>query len=244
MEPTLKNKVEKGRKRGGEMNVQGLQKLTLLDYPGRVAATVFTGGCNLRCPFCHNGTLVKKPMQDPELSSEVLSYLESRKGILEGVCITGGEPLLQPDLADFIGKIKALGLPVKLDTNGALPGRLRTLLESGLVDYVAMDVKNAPAHYATATGSDIPFSVFEESIQLIKHCGVSYEFRTTAVRGIHDIEDFVNISELLGDVPYYIQRFVDSGNLLGEGCSAFSDEEHEEILSAVRKYSPRAQLRG
>ncbi len=226
------------------MNVQGLQKLTLLDYPGRVAATVFTGGCNLRCPFCHNATLVTRPMQDPELSEEVLSYLEKRKGILEGVCFTGGEPLLQPDLADFMAKVKALGLSVKLDTNGALPGRLRDLLHTGLVDYIAMDVKSSQDGYAKATGSAIPFSVFWESIELIKHCGVAYEFRTTAVKGIHELNDFVQISRLLGDEPYFIQKFVDSGNLLGENCSAFSHEEHEAILSAVRQYTPRAQLRG
>ena len=127
------------------MNIQGYQKLTLLDYPGKVACTVFTGGCNLRCPFCHNGDLVSHPMGYPNACDEVADYLARRRGLLDGVCVTGGEPLLQPDLKEFLKQLKAWGYPVKLDTNGTLPLRLREILKTGLVDYVAMDIKSSPA---------------------------------------------------------------------------------------------------
>ena len=226
------------------MNVQGYQKLTLLDFPGKVACTLFTGGCNLRCPFCHNATLVLDPHGSQSMEDEVLDYLARRKGILDGVCITGGEPLLQPDLIEFMQKVKALGLAIKLDTNGSLPKKLKEILDTGLVDYVAMDVKSSPEGYAKAIGCDMDFSDFAESIALIKSCGVPHEFRTTAVKGIHTPKDFEAISELLGDEPYFIQGFVDSGNLLGEGCEAFSQSESQQLLENAKKHTPAARLRG
>lgn len=227
------------------MNIQGFQKLTLLDYPGRTACTVFTGGCNLRCPFCHNADLVRTPMAGPNLTDEVLTYLARRRGILDGVCITGGEPLLQPDLADFLRRIKELGYAVKLDTNGALPDRLAALLDTGLVDYVAMDVKSSPAGYAAAAGVDTEWTVFDRSIRILRESGVPHEFRTTAVGGLHTPEDFAAIAQWLGDVPaYYIQRFVDSGQLLGDGFYPFSIPEMEHLLTVVRESVPAAQLRG
>ena len=227
------------------MNIQGFQKLTLLDYPGRTACTVFTGGCNLRCPFCHNADLVRTPMAGPNLTDEVLTYLARRRGILDGVCITGGEPPLQPDLADFLRRIKELGYAVKLDTNGALPDRLAALLDTGLVDYVAMDVKSSPAGYAAAAGVDTEWTVFDRSIRILRESGVPHEFRTTAVGGLHTPEDFAAIARWLGDVPaYYIQRFVDSGRLLGDGFYPFSIPEMEHLLTVVREYVPAAQLRG
>ena len=226
------------------MNVQGYQKLTLLDFPGRTACTIFTGGCNLRCPFCHNAGLVRTPLAEANCADEVLDYLQKRRGILDGVCITGGEPLLQPDLADFLRKIKDMGYAIKLDTNGSLPDRLAALLVSGLVDYVAMDVKSSPAGYAAATGTEVDVTVYERSVQLIRHSGVPFEFRTTAVGGIHTPEDFAAIAQWLGDVPYFIQRFVDSGQLLGEGFHPFSIEEMEHLLTTVRTHVPSAQLRG
>jgi len=227
------------------MNIQGFQKLTLLDYPGRTACTVFTGGCNLRCPFCHNADLVRTPIAQPNLTQEVLTYLARRRGILDGVCITGGEPLLQPDLADFIRQIKELGYAVKLDTNGSLPDRLAALLCTGLVDYVAMDVKSSPAGYAAAVGADVDAAVYDRSIRILRESGVPHEFRTTAVGGIHTPEDFTAIGQWLAGAPaYYIQRFVDSGRLLGEGFAPFSIEEMEHLLSLVREYIPAAQLRG
>ena len=226
------------------MNIQGYQKLTLLDFPGKVACTLFTGGCNLRCPFCHNATLVLEPHDSQNMEDEVLEYLTRRRGLLDGVCITGGEPLLQPDLIDFMKKVKELGLAIKLDTNGSFPQRLKTILDTGLVDYVAMDVKSSPEGYAKAIGCEMDFSSFAESIALIKSSGIPHEFRTTAVKGIHSPEDFERISELLGDEPYFIQGFVDSGNLLGEGCDAFSESESQQLLVHAKKHTPAARLRG
>ena len=227
------------------MNVQGYQKLTLLDFPGRTACTVFTGGCNLRCPFCHNAGLVRTPLAGPNLTDEVLVYLQKRRGILDGVCITGGEPLLQPDLVDFLRKVKEMGYAVKLDTNGTLPRRLEAILATNLVDYVAMDIKSSPDGYAAATGTDADVSAVTDSLSLLRQSGIPYELRTTAVRGLHTAADFAAIGEWLGDVPaYFIQRFVDSGQLLGEGFDAFSPEEMEHLLTTVRAYIPSAQLRG
>lgn len=227
------------------MNVQGYQKLTLLDFPGRTACTVFTGGCNLRCPFCHNAGLVRTPLAEQNRTDEVLEYLRKRRGILDGVCVTGGEPLLQPDLADFLRRIKEMGYAVKLDTNGSLPDRLEDLLAQGLIDHVAMDVKSSPAGYTAATGTEVDVAVYDRSVQTLRNSGVPYEFRTTAVGGIHTPEDFAAIGRWLGDVPrYFIQRFVDSGQLLGEGYHPFSIEEMEQLLTTVREYIPSAQLRG
>ena len=227
------------------MNVQGYQKLTLLDYPGRTACTVFTGGCNLRCPFCHNAGLVRTPLAGPNLTDEVLVYLQKRRGILDGVCVTGGEPLLQPDLADFLRKVKEMGYAVKLDTNGMLPQRLAVILATKLVDYVAMDIKSSPDGYAAATGTDADVSAVTDSLSILRQSGIPFELRTTAVRGIHTEADFAAIGEWLGEVPsYFIQRFVDSGQLLGEGFDAFSPEEMERLLTTVRRYTPSAQLRG
>jgi pyruvate formate lyase activating enzyme len=227
------------------MNVQGYQKLTLLDFPGRTACTVFTGGCNLRCPFCHNAGLVRTPLVEPNRTDEVLEYLRKRQGILDGVCVTGGEPLLQPDLEGFLRKVKEMGYAVKLDTNGMLPQRLAGVLATNLVDYVAMDIKSSPDGYAAATGTDADVSAVTDSLSILRQSGIPFELRTTAVRGIHTEADFAAIGRWIGDVPaYFIQRFVDSGQLLGSGCDAFSPEEMERLLTTVRKYTPSAQLRG
>lgn len=227
------------------MNIQGFQKLTLLDFPAHTACTVFTGGCNLRCPFCHNASLVRTPKAPTVTEDEIFTYLERRRGILDGVCITGGEPLLQPDLIPFLLKVKEMGFLVKLDTNGMLPKRLAATLAAGAVDYVAMDVKSSPQGYAKATGGVEDVSPFEESMNLLRESGVSYEFRTTAVKGIHTVEDFSAIARWLRpNDPYFVQQFVDSGELLGEGCTAFSPEEMRTILSAVQEHLPHASLRG
>ena len=227
------------------MNVQGYQKLTLLDFPGRTACTVFTGGCNLRCPFCHNAGLVRTPLAEPNRTDEVLEYLRKRRGILDGVCVTGGEPLLQPDLEDFLRKVKEMGYAVKLDTNGMLPQRLAGVLATKLVDYVAMDIKSSPDGYPAATGTDADVSAVSDSLSILRGSGIPFELRTTAVRGIHTEADFDAIGQWIGDVPaYFIQRFVDSGQLLGSGCEAFSSEEMERLLTTVRVYTPSAQLRG
>lgn len=218
-----------------------------MDFPGRVACTVFTGGCNLRCPFCHNAGLVREPVAQPNATAEVLDYLSRRRGILDGVCLTGGEPLLQPDLVDFIARVKDMEFAVKLDTNGALPGRLKAVLDTGLLDHVAMDIKNSPAGYPAAIGCDMDFSPFAESMAIIRDAGIGFEFRTTVVRGIHRVEDLVAISEMIGDVPYFLQKFVDSGQLLapsGSAFSAFSGDEMQAMLTAVRIHTPRAAIRG
>lgn len=228
------------------MNIQGFQKLTLLDFPGKTACTVFTGGCNLRCPFCHNGSLVLNPTEQGSAERDVLEYLKKRAGIIDGVCITGGEPLLQPDLLSFVEKCKEIGVSVKLDTNGASPKKLQKILDSGKIDYVAMDIKAAPDNYERAVGVKIDFSVFKESMEIIRKSGVQYEFRTTAVKGIHTISDFEEIAKLLKpDENYFIQKFTDSGNLLnGSGLSSFSADETEIIIEKVKKYIPRVASRG
>ena len=192
------------------MEIHGFNKTTLLDYPGHVAATVFTGGCNFRCPFCHNADLVLNPKFQPMVpEEEVLSHLKKRRGILEGVCITGGEPTLQPDLPDFIRKIRELGYLVKLDTNGYRPEVLMCLLTEDMLDYVAMDVKASPDNYQKASGCPgLDFSRIEESIALLKECKIPYEFRTTVVQGIHTAQEFDAIGRLLeGRRAYLMQAF-------------------------------------
>ena len=226
------------------MNIQGFQKLTLLDFPGKVACTVFTGGCNLRCPFCHNASLVLEPTIYSDATQDVLNYLSGRKGIIDGVCITGGEPLLQPDLADFISKIKDMGFAVKLDTNGSMPDRLQQIIDTGLIDYIAMDIKSSPEGYALATGVEGATDNYIKSVDIIRQSGIEHEFRTTAVKGIHSPADFDKIGQwLAGCKHYYIQRFVDSGNLI-EGGEAFDENEMRNLLSTVKNYIPEAQLRG
>lgn len=228
------------------MNIQGFQKLTLLDFPGKTACTVFTGGCNLRCPFCHNGSLVLSPTENQSAENEVLDYLKKRAGIIDGICITGGEPLLQPDLLSFIKKCKEIGVAVKLDTNGASPEKLKQILDSGLVDYIAMDIKAAPSNYKSATGVEINFSMFLKSMEIIRNSGIPYEFRTTAVKGLHTVEDFEEIAKILrADEKYFIQKFTDSGNLLRpDGLDVFQEAETEQIINNVKKYIPVASLRG
>ena len=226
------------------MIISGLQKLTLLDYPGKVACTVFTHGCNFKCPFCHNASLVTQAAENTISEDEFFTFLQKRKGILEGVCITGGEPTLQKDLPEFMKKIKQMGYSVKLDTNGSFPDKLSGILEAHLVDYVAMDIKSAPEAYASAVGTDADFCVFARSIELLKESNTPHEFRTTAVKGIHTADDFEAIGKLIGDEAYFIQSFKDSGNILGNGCSAFSPDEMQELLCAVLPFTPRASLRG
>lgn len=229
------------------MEICGFNKTTLLDYPGHVAATVFTGGCNFRCPFCHNAGLVLNPKSQPMIpEEEVLTHLRKRRGILDGVCITGGEPTLQPDLSDFIGKIRELGYLVKLDTNGYMPEVLVRLLEEGMLDYVAMDVKASPENYAKASGCPgLDFSRIEESVDILKKCGIPYEFRTTVVQGIQTVSEFDGIGKLLeGAGAYYLQAFQDSGNVMQKGYLTFSAETMEEIRDRTRKYIDKVELRG
>lgn len=229
------------------MKIQGLQKLTLLDYPGQVACTVFTAGCNFRCPYCHNASLVTHV--DPEndiLQETVLEFLQKRKGILDGVCVTGGEPLLQPDVETFIRKIKELGYLVKLDTNGSDMQKMKSLVEQGLVDYVAMDIKNAPNRYGETIGIlDYHLESILQSVDYLLTHPVEYEFRTTMVRGFHKREDMEVIGKWLkGASKYFLQSFVDSGDLIHPGLQGFNKEIMTQALEIVRRYVPNAELRG
>ena len=229
------------------MLLRGLQKTTLLDFPGNVACTVFTGGCNFRCPFCHNASLIENLPSDERLSEEnFFAFLEKRKGLTDGVCITGGEPLLQKDILPFIKRIKEMGFLVKLDTNGSYPAALKALVEEGLLDYVAMDIKNAPDAYLKTAGTakDILPSI-EESVAFLKTGRVPYEFRTTVVKGLHDEARMKEIGRWLGDVPrYFIQNFSDAGEVLTDGLSGFIPSELEGLLLAVKEYVPNAKIRG
>lgn len=225
------------------MRFGGLQKLTLLDFPGHVACTVFTQGCNFRCPFCHNASLV---LGTQELAEEsILSFLKKRQGLLDGVAITGGEPLLMPDLEEFIRKVRALGFLVKLDTNGSFPARLRTLIEAGLVDYVAMDIKNSPEKYDATAGAAGFLPQVEQSVSLLLEGRVPYEFRTTVVQELHTPEDFHAIGRwLAGAQQYFLQSFVDSGELLSGNLHAPDAEHLRKSLTIVSSYIPNSHLRG
>ena len=229
------------------MRLGGLQKMTLLDFPGRVACTVFTVGCNFRCPFCHNSSLVVSPAL-PELSQDdFFAFLRKRQGLLEGVAITGGEPLLHPDMPEFLEKIRALGYAVKLDTNGAFPERLRAILEAKLADYVAMDIKNSREKYERTAGVAGILPKVEQSAELLLGGGTPFEFRTTLVDELHEPEDFAAIGEWIAGVDrYFIQGFVDSGDILAgsEAYHAASPEKAKACLEAVRAFVPGAQLRG
>ena len=228
------------------MDIQGLQKLTLLDWPGKVACTVFLGGCDFRCPFCHNGDLVIGPFPDSICEGEFLSYLKKRSGLLDGVCVTGGEPLLRPDLEHFLANIKDLGFPVKLDTNGTHPAALRRLWERGLIDYVAMDLKNSPDRYGETAGvADLDLGPIRESVSWLLEGHAAYEFRTTVVRQLHSAPDFLAMAEwIAGAERYFLQSFVDRESVLCPGLTPWGREELEHFADLVRPRVPSVQLRG
>ncbi|MDD6702888.1 MAG: anaerobic ribonucleoside-triphosphate reductase activating protein [Clostridiaceae bacterium] len=229
------------------MRIDGLQKMTLLDFPGKVACTVFTGGCNFRCPFCHNALLVTKLPEKPDYSEdEILSFLEKRTGLLDGVAITGGEPLLNPDIADFIRKIRSMGYAVKLDTNGSFPERLKAIVGEGLVDYVAMDIKNHKEKYAETIGlKNLDLSKIEESVEFLKSGAVDYEFRTTVVEQFHTVEDIRAAAEWIsGAKRYFLQNFVDSGELICEEVSGVDKETMLKMKSVAADFVPQTEIRG
>ena len=228
------------------MNIHGLQKMTLLDFPGRVACTVFLGGCDLRCPFCHNAELIDgtaKPVMDEK---ELLAFLEKRKGLLDGVAFTGGEPTLRTDLPDLLRKIKAMGYPVKLDTNGMHPDRLKALLDEGLLDYVAMDIKNSPQQYAHTCGLEtMDLTPVRTSVNLLLNGSVDYEFRTTVVDELHALSDFEAIAQwIAGAKRYFLQAFTDRDTVVYENFHAPSQECMETYAAAVRKTVQEVALRG
>ncbi len=224
----------------------GLQKLTLLDYPGKVACTVFFGGCNFRCPFCHNASLVTH-IDAPSMSEDdFFSFLKKREGILEGVCISGGEPTLYSQLPEFVSKIKSLGYSVKLDTNGYNPEMLKYLCENELVDYVAMDIKNSPDKYAvTADLENFDFKRIKESADYLMHSQMNFEFRTTVVKEFHENSDFEQIGKWLkGDENYFLQSFIDSGDTIATGLNAQTEECLDRFLSILKVNIPNAHIRG
>ena len=230
------------------MLISGLQKLTLLDYPGKVACTVFTGGCNFRCPFCHNSALVlpEQLSQDTD-ADEVLRFLRKRVGVLDGVAVTGGEPLLHPDIGDFLREVKGLGFLVKLDTNGSFPDRLIALVEAGLVDRGAMDIKNAPALYAKTAGLErFDLGGVTRAKDFLLSGTVDYEFRTTVVKGLHTKESLLEAAEWIrGAKEYYLQQYKDSGAILdADGLGAFDADEMHALADAVRDIVPGVQVRG
>lgn len=229
------------------MHISGIQKLTLLDYPGKLACTIFTDGCNFRCPFCHNASLVLPDREKQRIDETfVLDFLKKRQGILEGVAVTGGEPTLQADLEAFLEKVKALGYKIKLDTNGTRPEVLKRVIENGLVDRVAMDIKDAPENYRLACGAAADISAIESSKELLLCGTVEYEFRTTVVKGIHTKESLLSAARWIsGAKEYYLQQFKDSGDIiLPKGLSAFDEVEMNALLQAVREIIPTAMLRG
>ncbi len=229
------------------MHIAGFQKLTLLDYPGKVACTVFTPGCGFRCPFCHNASLVLPGREREDIPGEqVLSYLKKRAGVLEGVCISGGEPLLQKDLRGFISRIKALGYAVKLDTNGSDPTALKRLTEEGLLDYVAMDIKNAlPKYPETAGVPGMDLGAVMESAETLMQGRTPFEFRTTVVREFHTPEDVREIGRWLRGAPrYFLQNFVPSGDLIRQGLHPAEEEEMRTMAGILREYVGEVALRG
>ena len=227
------------------MKIAGLMKLTLLDYPGKVACTVFLAGCNFRCPFCHNASLVRGGEQ--EISREELfAFLKKRQGILDGVCITGGEPLMSDGAEELAREIKALGYSVKLDTNGSYPERLEAMISSGAVDYVAMDIKNSPDRYESACGVKIDAEKIRRSVEIIKNSDIPHEFRTTVVKGIHRKEDIAECAAFVGEgESYFLQCYKESEDIIApNGLSAFGAEELEDILEGARSFNSKTQLRG
>ena len=228
------------------MKIHGLQKMTLLDFPGRVACTVFLGGCDMRCPFCHNAELVDGSAPPVMEEEELLSFLRKRQGLLDGVAVTGGEPLLRPDVVPFLEKIRDLGYDVKLDTNGTHPARLREILDRNLAAYVAMDIKNSPERYAETAGMEsLDLQPVRESAALLVEGRTDYEFRTTTVAELHDAESFRKMGEWIrGAKRWYLQKFTDRDTVPFEGFHAPADEKMREYLAAAREYVPSAELRG
>ena len=229
------------------MNIYGYQKTTLLDYPGHVAATIFTSGCNFCCPFCHNCDLIATaPVTKVITEEEIFAFLKKRKNVLSGICITGGEPTLQTDLADFIKQVRLLGYKVKLDTNGYRPEVIAELLNHNLLDYIAMDIKAGYSNYSKVSGiPNLLIENIQKSIFIIENSSVSYEFRTTTVRELHKESDFQEIGTMLSPKsPYFIQSFKDSGNILHPGLSSCDVTTLNHYLSIVKERIPLAALRG
>lgn len=231
------------------MKIHGFSKLTLLDYPGRLACTIFCGHCNFRCPFCHNASLVLNADDQPDIAPEdIFAFLKKRKGVIEGVAITGGEPTVHKDLPDFIQRLREeTGLAVKLDTNGTNPDMLERLIRDGFIEYAAMDIKTSPDRYAVAAGvRDIDMDKIFRSVEILKEGKIGYEFRTTVVDEIHHDEDMIAIGEWIkGAKAYFLQQYKDSGDLIdSEGLHAPSREKLEHFRELIVSYVPGVEIRG
>lgn len=228
------------------MRIHGLQKMTLLDYPGKVACTVFLGGCDFRCPFCHNSEILDAGAPAEMDDAALLAFLKKRKGLLDGVAITGGEPLLRSDIFEFLSKVHALGYPVKLDTNGNHPKKLKELVSTGLVEYVAMDVKNSPARYAETVGlASFDMTGVRESIDFLLGGTVDYEFRTTVVQELHDEQSFEEIGKLIrGAKRYFLQSFTDRDTVAFAGLHAPSEENLQQYAEIMTQYVESVEIRG
>lgn len=225
------------------MNIAGVQKVTLLDYPGKVACEIFTQGCNFECPFCQNSSLIPITNTGEFSEEEIFEYLNLRKNILDGVVITGGEPTVQKDLKAFIKKIKDLGLLVKLDTNGGNPKVLQELIDEKLVEYVAMDIKNIFNKYNITAGKKINLDNIKKSIEILKASKIDYEFRTTIIKEMHSLDDIVSICKLVGDAKYYLQNFEDSENVIDHSLHGFSREELLFIDKYLKDVFPNVEIR-
>lgn len=229
-----------------EMRIGGLMKLTLLDYPGRVACTVFLEGCNFRCPFCHNSHLAEARSEDSIVEEEFFEFLEKRKGVLDGVCVSGGEPLMNDDVISFLQKIKDMGYSIKIDTNGSYPKRLEKVIELGLCDYVAMDIKNSFDKYGMTAGiENANINSVVESIELLKKSEIPHEFRTTVVKEFHKSCDLEEIAQLVGkDEKLFIQPFRMSENVFDKTLNGFEDDEVRALLTSARRFAPLSEVRG
>lgn len=229
------------------MKLYGLEKLSLVDYDGKVACTVFTGGCNFKCGFCHNGPLVTETETLAELSEkEVLDYVSSRKNILDGVCVTGGEPTLQKDLPDFLEKLKKTGLSVKLDTNGTNPAMIKSIIENNLADYFATDIKNDKEHYAEIIGfKKYDVSKIDKTLDYFKSYGVDYELRTTLIKEYHHAENIEKIGEwICGAKKYVLQKFKNSDTCITRSLNEVDQSTAEKFLEIAKKYVKNSKLRG
>jgi pyruvate formate lyase activating enzyme len=229
------------------MQIRGWVRTSLIDYPGRIATVVFTGGCDFRCPYCQNSELVLHPESLPEIDpAEILQFLTRRRGLIDGVVITGGEPTLQKGLEDFLREAKDLGLAIKLDTNGYRPQVLRELLEES-VDYVAMDVKASPAKYSLAAGVPVDVRRIEESVRLILSSGIDHEFRTTVVPGIvapEDVEEMVRL--IAGAGKYILQQFRPKGTLdpRFREIAPYPAQTLLEMAQAAERWIEEVEVRG
>lgn len=233
------------------MRISGLQKMTLLDYPGKIACTVFLGGCNFRCPFCHNGELLDGAMTPVMEEEEFLAFLSKRMGLLDAVCVSGGEPTLQPGLADLLEEIKKMGYLVKLDTNGSRPEILKDLVNRGLLDYVAMDIKNAPHRYGQTAGVTVQMEQIEESIRFLLEDRVDYELRTTVVEQLHDCDAVERMGQWVSSLAagrmvkrWFVQPFVDRDTVLFTGLSRPNDAQLSEFAGVLSRFSALSEIRG